>query len=458
MVPRIAKELSATEVKRLTWGGVKSASRAQKRNVGEPCTAYHAVGGVSGLLLQCRPPQGDSGEGARSWVLRTTVGEKRRDIGLGGYPDVTLAQAREKAREIKDKIRQGIDPIGEKKALRSALINSQSKAVTFGQIADEYLNKKAKEYKSEKQTQNLKGWLDKYILPFLGKMLPDDIELAHVEQMLSPIWETKNHTANRARTHTEAILDLARVKGLRTGDNPARLKGNLDHVLVASKKIHGEKNQPALPVIQMHDFWQKLSKLDSVAASTLKFQILTASRSGAVRLMTWSEIDIDNAVWTLPGNRVRGKVSKDHMVPLCDEAIRIIKTLPRIGDYVFTATGKKGISDTSVKKVILALHDEQKKQDGVGFVDPQNDNRVATPHGFRSTFKVWTTEYTAYPDEASELALSHVNSDKTRTAYQRSQLIDIRRRMMDDWQDYCLTGKADLTADNVVNIKLSSTQ
>lgn len=456
MAPRIAKELSATEVKRLTWGVVKSADKAKKRNVGDPCTAYHAVGGVSGLLLQCRPPQVESSEGAKSWVLRTTVGEKRRDIGLGGYPDVTLAQAREKAREIKDKIRQGIDPIDEKKALRSSLIKSQSKAITFSQVADEYLNKKSREYKSDKQIQNLKGWLDKYILPFLGKLLPDDIELAHVEQMLKPIWETKNHTANRVRTHTEAILDLARVKGLRTGDNPARLKGNLDHVLIASKKIHGQKNQPALPVNQMPLFWHKLTKLKSVAAATLKFQILTASRSGAVRLMTWSEVDLDQALWTLPGNRVRGKVSKNHIVPLCDEAVKIIKSMPHVGDYVFTTSGDKGISDTSIKNVILSLHEKQKKADEVGFIDPNHDDRIVTPHGFRSTFKVWATEFTAYSDEASELALSHVNSDKTRTAYQRSQLIDIRRRMMDDWQEYCLHGKTDYTSNNVVQMKDSS--
>jgi len=406
-VPKVVPELSSAEVRRLR----------HKADKGGPAKALHAVGGVSGLLLQCAPPRNDSEIGGRSWILRTTVGSKRRDFGLGGYPDVTLAVAREKARELKEAIKQGADPVIDKRARKSALIREQAKGVTFEALAAEYISKKSAEFKTVKQAQKLTNHLKNYAFPFLGRLVVADIERAHVVAAIEPIWETKNETASRVRLHIERILDLAAVKGLRSGDNPARWKGNLDLTFAARSKVAAVKHYAALPVEDMPGFMAKLRAHEGMAARALEFAILTAARSGEVRGATWDEIDLEARLWTIPAQRM--KVGKAHRVPLSSAAVELLEALPRLSNHLFVGARGRPLQDAGISKAPKAI----------GY--------QVTAHGFRSTFKDWARRHTVYADEVTELALAHVNSDATRVAYARDELIDKRRRLMADWQAYC---------------------
>lgn len=439
-MPKIVKELTAIEVSRLRHGAVKG-TKVSKRKVGEPITAYHAVGGVQGLILQCKPPVSDQAIGARSWILRVSVAGKRREIGLGSYPGVTLAMAKEKARVIKEQIAEGLDPIVEKKAKKSALIQERARAITFDKVAEDYLEKKSAEFKSVKQKQQLLGRLNNYILPSLGNIVIADIELSDVEAVLKPIWNEKNETAGRVRRDIEKVIDLAIAKGIRVTSNPARWKGLLDQVLAAPSALSDDTNYPALPVTKLPSFWEQLCGVDTIGSLALQFQILTAARSGAVRFSTWDEFDLEQKLWTIQPKRKSAKVKKEHKVPLCEKAISILTSLPRQCDYPFSSNGSEPISDATMGAMIRRLHKKQKELDSEGYVDPKQENKVVVPHGFRSTFKDWSLEYTTYADEITELALSHVNSDKTRRAYARSQMIDKRRVLMNDWQEYCLSGQ-----------------
>ncbi len=386
----------------------------------------HAVGGVSGLLLQV------GATGARSWILRTMIGDKRRDVGLGGFPDVPLKMAREKARSTKEDIKNGIDPILQRKANRSALIKEQSKAVTFEELARLYMIRKGKEYRGAKQLQKLTAHLETYAFPYIGKMLVSDIEMAHIVKMLEPIWETKTETATRVRLHVEKILDIAIADKKRSDINPARWKGMLEHSsLPAPGKVSKVVHYAALPVDDMPEFWTKLKEAKGMGARILQFIILTACRSGEARGAVWEEIDLKKKTWTVPASRM--KASKDHVVPLTDEALELLASVPRLSQYIFTGGRGGQISDVMVSKV------------------PKTLGYQVTAHGFRSTFKDWARSHTAYPDEVSELALAHVNDDKTRAAYARDGLLDKRRQLMGEWVRYC-HGGTPTEADNVVSI------
>lgn len=434
-MPKVAKELSDAAVRKLQHGTVKGDPKVRpelrKSKPGDPCVAFHAVGGVSGLLLVCKPPSDGQEIGPRSWILRTKVGNKRRDIGLGGYPDVTLSQARQRARDAKDKIRAGVDPVAERKALRSALAAEQAKQVTFADVAREYVTKKGREFKTAKQVQKLTGHLKSYAYPHLGRLVVGDIERAHIVKMLEPIWETKNETASRVRLHVERILDLAGVKGLRTGDNPARWKGNLDLTFPARAKVATAKHYNALPVDDMPEFWRKLKGEQSIGAKALQLIILTAARSGEARGATWDEIDLEAKLWTIPADRMKG--GKKHVVPLPGAAVSLLESLPRLGPHVFTGPRGKPITDVVISRA------------------PKTIGYDVTAHGFRATFRTWIQEHTAYPEEVAELALAHVNSDATRAAYARGELVDKRRLLMNEWEKFILNGHTKQD-DKVVNI------
>lgn len=407
-MPKLVPEMSDAAVRRLRHRGDKAA--------------VYAVGGVAGLLLVCKPPVEGQEIGARSWILRATIGGKRRDIGLGGYPTVTLSMARTLAREARDKIRQGIDPIAERKALRSALSAEQAKAITFRQVAEEYIAKKSAEFKSAKQVYKLTQQLATYAYPHIGSLVVSDIERAHIVKMLEPIWSTKHETAYRVRLHVERVLDLAGVKGLRKGDNPARWKGNLELSFAAGHKVAPRKHHNALPVDDMPDFWRNLSAVDTQAANVLRFTILTAARPSEARGVRWDEIDLKAKLWIVPPERMKG--GRQHKVPLTSEAIKLVKAQPHLNDYVFPSPSGNPLSDVAVSKLPKALgHD-------------------VTAHGFRAVFRTWAQEHTAYVEEVAELALAHVNSDKTRVAYARSELVDQRRQLMRDWERFILKGHA----------------
>ncbi|KTG15989.1 MULTISPECIES: site-specific integrase [unclassified Guyparkeria] len=424
-MPKMAREMSAVEVRRLATPG------------------FHAVGGVPGLLLQV------TDSGSKSWVLRTMVGNRRRGFGLGGFPEVSLSVARDKARELREKVRQGIDPIAEKQAARAALIAAQSKAKTFEEIAADVIAKKQRESRNLKHAQQWANTLERYAFPTLGELPVSEIQMGHVVETLKPIWESKTETATRVRQRIEAVMSLAIARGYRTDANPATWS-LLKNELPAAAKIKKTKHYPALPWRQVSAFIAALRKQEGTAAHALEFLILTASRSGEVRNAAWDEIDFDGRLWVIPGHKMKG--GREHRVPLCPRALEVLRSVQGIDrDLVFPGSRGGPMSDGTIKAVVKRMHEKRIKAHQPGWVDPQYD-RVATPHGFRSSFKDWAREMTGYADEVSELALAHVNTDATRAAYARGELLDKRRRLMKEWEAFCSSPTQE-SGDNVVPIR-----
>lgn len=392
---RKAKELSALVIGRLTVPG------------------HHAVGGVDGLYLYI------NAAGARSWVLRTMVGDKRRHMGLGGFPDVPLAKAREKARQAREAIDLGIDPIAQRKANASLLIAQQATDKTFEQAAQGFLDAHSDTWKNPKHRAQWATTLETYAYPFMGKLLVRDVRQEHVLNALEPIWKTKTETATRLRGRIESVLDWATARKYRSGENPARWKGHLDMLLPAPGKIQKVEHHRALPIDSMPAFITELRKRDGCAARALEFGILCASRSGEVRGATWSEIDFETGIWTIPAERMKAK--KEHRVPLSESAIEILNKHPHYegSDLIFTAPRGGKLSDMTLTAVLRRMK-----------VD-------AVPHGFRSTFRDWLGERTSYPRELAEQALAHALENKVEAAYRRGDGLEKRREMMQDWADFC---------------------
>jgi integrase len=376
----------------------------------------HFVGGVAGLALQVKATA------SRSWILRATVGGKRRDIGLGGFPDVTLAQAREKARALREQVRQGIDPVAERRAAIGRLKAEQAAAMTFEKAARTYVEAHEASWRNPKHAQQWRSTLEQYAYPVMGSALLRDIELRHVMAVLSPIWQEKTETASRLRGRIERVLDWATVCGHREGLNPARWKGHLDKLLARPAKIAKIEHHAALPVTEVGDFMARLCKAEGVGARALEFTILTAARSGEVRGATWSEIDLDEAVWTVPAERM--KAGREHRVPLTPSAVALLKALPRMAgtDHVFVAARGGRLSDMTLTAVLRRM--------GVD----------AVPHGFRSTFRDWAAECTNHAREVAEMALAHTIENKVEAAYRRGDLFTKRRRLMEDWAAFCAAG------------------
>lgn len=392
-MPRKVKELSALEVGRLATPGL------------------HFVGGVAGLALQVQP------SGARSWVLRLSVVGKRREMGLGGFPDVTMADARRRAREEREKADKGIDPIAERKASASRLRAEHAKAFTFESAARAYIEAHELGWRNAKHAEQWRNTLAS-TYPTIGAMQVRDVGLPQVLAVLQPIWKSKTETASRLRGRIESVLDWATARGFRDGLNPARWKGHLDHLLPAPGKIMKSAHHAAIPVGEAGAFMQALRMQQGTGARALEFVILTAARSGEVRGATWAEIDLDAATWLVPGERM--KAGKEHRVPLSCAAIELLRGQPRIAgtDLVFPAPRGGLMSDMTLVAVTRRM--------GVN----------AVPHGFRSTFRDWCSERTNYPREVAEMALAHTIGDKVEAAYRRGDLFDKRRAMMSDWADF----------------------
>nr|WP_315473574.1 integrase arm-type DNA-binding domain-containing protein [uncultured Rhodoferax sp.] len=375
----------------------------------------HFVGGVDGLALQVLP------SGGRSWILRMTVGERRRDMGLGGYPDVTLAQARDAAREARRKVRDGVDPIEDGKAQRSKLKASQASALTFEECADLYIKSQEASWTNPKSATQWRNSLKTYAYPHMGSLLVRDVDVPNVLAALEPIWRTKTETASRVRSRIQAVIDYAKACKYRSGENPAAWTGHLDKILPAPGKVTEVKHFAALPYAQMGAFMKRLRSAEGTGARALELAILTGSRSGEVRGATWSEIDLDAGLWVVPAWRMKTK--KEHRKPLSKPALQLLKALPRVAgsDYVFTAERNGMISDATIAAVLKRMK-----------VD-------AVPHGFRSTFRDWAAECTNYPNEMAEMALAHAVSDKVEAAYRRGDMYMKRVRMMEDWAKFCGT-------------------
>jgi integrase len=414
-MPKITTELSALDVKRLVHPG-------GSRNV------LCSVGGVPGLYLQLTPKQG------RSWVLRAKVGAARRDIGLGGFPAVTLSQARDKAREARSKIAQGTDPVEERKASKAALATAQNRGLTFADATDRYLAAKLDAFKNAKHRQQWHNTLETYAKPELGKMLVQDIVVQDVLRVLQPIWSDKTETASRVRGRIEAVLSWATVSGHRTGDNPARWAGNLKELLPAPSKVAKEENQPALQIDDAPRWFADLRARGGFGARALEFLALTASRSQEIRGALWDEVDLDKALWIIPATRM--KMDREHRVPLSAEAVALLQALPRLecNPLVFPAARGGQLSDMTLSAAMKRMH---VAAGSAGYVD-RASKRPAVPHGLRSTFRDWVAERTTYSGDMAEVALAHRISNAVEASYRRGDMVEKRRMMMDDWAGYLI--------------------
>lgn len=395
-MPKKAKELSAVAIKRMNKKG------------------FYAVGGVAGLHLKVNDA------GAQSWILRVSVGGKRRDIGLGGFPDVSLAEAREKAKQFRNDIAQGIDPIHVKKQRRSSLLAARAAEITFEQSAKEFLSSKGIEWKNAKHAQQWTNTLETYVYPVIGRLQVKDVDLSHIVKILEPIWKTKTETAKRLRGRIENILDWASVRKYRSIENPARWKGYLDKVLPSPGKITKVEHHAALPVDEVGRFMQRLRKREGISSRALEFLVLTVARSGEVRGAEWPEFDMEAGVWTIPAHRM--KAGKEHRVPLSSRAIALLKELPRFEDEKTVFLSPRGgiLSDMALTAVTRVMEVK------------------AVPHGFRSTFRDWVAEHTNYSNEVAEMALAHAIDNKVEAAYRRGDLFEKRRQMMNDWEQFCM--------------------
>ena len=396
-MPKIAKELSALEVKRLGRQGL------------------HAVGGVAGLYLQVTSPT------ARSWILRTRIADKRRDIGLGSFPEVGLADARERAKTHKSTIREGIDPIAVLKAAKSAITAERARAVKFQELAERFIKSHAPSWKNPKHKDQWSNTLSAYAYPFIGAMVVADIDTPAILKVLQPIWYDKTETAKRLRGRIEMILDAATAQGLREGPNPARWKGHLALTLPKPSKIAVVQHQKSLRVDEVPKFWKSLVAAEGQGALALRFLLLTCARSGEVRGATWDEIDLKANVWTIPAARM--KAGKEHRVWLSTAAMDILKAMPQDGDLVFAGAKGKPLSDMTLSAVMRRMKLE------------------AVPHGLRSSFRTWAAETTNFPREVCEQCLAHTTGNDVELAYQRSDLFDKRKQVMNAWESFVTKGK-----------------
>jgi integrase len=403
----------------------------------------YAVGGVAGLYMQVTP------NGGKTWVLRVLVGEKRRDIGLGGFPTVTLAQARDKAREARDMISRGIDPVEERKAAKARLILAQQRGMLFKDAVDKALAAKLDAFQNEKHRDQWRNTLDTYATPQLGALTLQEIDTAAVLRVLQPIWATKTETASRLRGRIEAVLSWATVAGHRTGENPARWAGNLKELLPAPGKIAVEGNHPALALDDAPAWFADLRKREGFGARALEFAALTATRSGEVRGARWDEIDLDRGLWVIPAARM--KMKREHRIPLPAGALELLETLPRLkgNPLVFPAARGGMLSDMTLSATMRRIHQAATAEGGQGYIDRVN-KRAAVPHGLRSTFRDWVAERTNYPGEMAEVSLAHRISNSVEAAYRRGDLIEKRRAMMAAWAGFLIEAEAE---SNVLRIR-----
>lgn len=414
-MPKVVKELSALEVKRLTHPGPPKG----------PVT--YSVGGVGGLKLQM------TASGGRSWLLRLTVGRQRRELGLGSYPEVSLAKARDEAREIKAVARQGRDPVAEREAARQALEAKQKRHTLFKDATKGYLQVKQQELKSYKNFLQWESTLKRYALPHLGNLAVDQITPHDVARTLKPIWGEKQDTAMRVRSRIEAVMSWATVKGYRTGDNPARWEGNIKLLLPKSKTVK-KQHRAAVQLADAPRWFAALRQREGMGSRALEFLVLTAARSGEVRGATWDEIEGD--LWTVPAGRM--KMERTHRVPLSPQAVALLAKLPRMSDLVFPAARGGQLSDMTLSATMRRMHES----DEVGFIDAES-KRPAVPHGLRSSFRDWVTERTNYERDMAEIALAHQVGNEVEAAYRRGDMLEKRRAMMTDWAMFLDTGDSE---------------
>lgn len=433
--------------KLITVAELKAALAGAKR---KPLAASKRIGVGQGLYVLLKP-----GADGGSWVLRLVVGGKRRDMGLGGYPAISLAEARQRASEAREQARAGVDPVAARNAQRAARreVADSPKVVTFRSAATEVIASKRHGWSNPKHAAQWTSTLEKHVFPVIGDVPVDQVDTQQVLKVLRPIWMETPETASRLRQRIETILDAARALGLRSGENAARWRGHLSEILPAPTRVKPVKHHPSLPWQQMASFMRELAAMPGIASVALRFIVLTAARTGEVRAMRWGEVDLQHRIWTVPAHHMKAR--RLHRKPLEGEAFAILQELRtwsrgHADDLVFPSEGGRALSDMSISAVIRRMN-EQAKQLNADLTPPwrSHDGRPVVPHGFRASFKGWARA-NAYPDELSEVALAHVDKDKVRAAYAREDLLEERRPMMAAWSEWCDSERIHLIAHNEV--------
>jgi integrase len=383
--------------------GDDMANRLTARKVETAKPGKYSDGGNLYLIV--------SESGARKWVLRFTWRGRAKEMGLGSAASVPLTDAREKAASARRKIAQGLNPIDERKR--------DGGIPTFGEMADDVRETLSAGFRNEKHKAQWKSTLEAYAAPLRAKPV-DTIGTDDVLAVLKPIWTEKAETASRVRGRIEKVLDAAKAKGLREGENPARWRGHLDHLLPRPSKL-ARGHHAAMPYEDVAAFIAQLRKREATSALALELCILTAARSGEILGMRWPEIDLDKKVWTVPADRM--KAGREHRVPLSARAVAILRQLETLktGDFVFAGRARnKPLSNMAMEMVLRRMKIED-----------------ATVHGFRSSFRDWAGNVSNFPREITETALAHVIGDKAEQAYRRSDALEKRRKLMDAWAAYC---------------------
>ena len=378
---------------------------------------------------------------ARSWIYRFKLHNRQRDLGLGSAAAIPLKRARELAAAARQLRAEGIDPLAVREEKRAAERIDSIKRASFKECAEKYQAAHEGGWKNAKHRQQWRNTLATYAYPIIGPLPVQDINTSLVLEVLEPIWRQKPETASRVRGRIETVLDYASARGIRQGDNPARWRGHLAHMLPAPSKVREVRHHPAMPYGELPAFIKGLRQRPSISARALEFLILTVARAGEAVHPRWSEINKNDRVWTVPAGRMKGR--KEHRVPLSADAVAVLESLPhdddRLHDWVFP--GLRGSLTEAALDKILALMGDWRDRDG----------RSVTVHGFRSTFRDWAAETTAYPNHVVEMCLAHTIGDKVEAAYRRGDLFEKRRRLMDEWAKYCSGSAA--SGNNVVVLR-----
>ncbi len=392
-MPKRIMEMTALEVSRLRLEG------------------SHAVGGATGLYLRVEG-------GTRMWVLRYVFMRARRRMSLGSYPAVSLAAARDAARAAMALRDAGTDPQVDRAKRREAERLAAAQMLAFDEAAESFIREHETTWRNLKHAQQWRSTLATYASPKFGKVPVSEIDQRMVLRALTPIWKTKTETATRLRGRIEQILDWATAHGHRTGTNPARWRGQLEHILADPNKVAPVTHHPAVPFAELPDVYRRLASIDGQSARALRFLVLVAARSGEVRGMVWDEVDLDAALWTVPASRMKAK--KEHRVPLSRQALALLKAQPRRDGvaHVFPSNRAGALSDMAFTTLM------------------RRHKLEAVPHGFRSTFRDWAGETTNHPRDAVELCLAHTIDTKTEAAYRRGDMLEKRATIMQEWADY----------------------
>lgn len=410
---------------RLTRADIKRANKRRKYSDGR------------GLFLSV------SANGRKTWAFCYTINGKAREMGLGSIDFLNIEDARKKVMELRSQVRDGVDPLGDRKVEQRTLSRRRLTGTTFKQVAERLIEKRRPGWTSNGRSEE--AWtnsLTNHVYPHIGDMDVDEITMFDVRDLLLPIWDTKNVLAQRVMNRIEVVMNLAAVEGLRTADNPATSK---KLKLILPDVVHQEEHHEAMPYADVPNFFTELHARQAaapfnVSPLALEFTILTGLRTGDVIGATWDEMDLDAKVWTIPASRMKGRKTKrkleDHRVPLSVRALEILKSTTTIdgNPFVFISTSPRKRGEGLSNMAMLKLLQQDMKRSPF------------TVHGFRSSLRDWAAEETDHPDFVAEKALAHVIKNKVEAAYRRGALFEKRRALMDDWAAYC-AGKLPLRAE-----------